>query len=367
MTNQNLFSGKIVIVNRSGTADYSTIGEAIQNAEPETRILVQPGVYRESIVIDRPLEILGDGQASRILIEAADASCIVMQTESSLVRGLTLRNINREKEHKHFAVKISQGKLVLSDCNITSDSHGGVLITGSTTNPEIRRCRIYDGKTSGIWITESGLGIIEDCDIYDNASSGVYINKSGNLRISRCRIYDGKTSGIYITENGLGIIEGCDIYGNAYSGVYVNNNSNPTVSTCRIYDCKYNGIQIRKNGLGIIEDCDIYRLAIVFTIISIFPIAFPGWMPVYRLVLSFATIPITYYQFFHRGFGQKFATDTIYLMTLFVMSISNAFTFNNIFWILPIIFQGICLAGYIWVSVFEQAKVMSNYDIKKLS
>lgn len=49
MTNQNLFSGKIVVVAKSDTGDYRTIEEAIKNVEPETRILVQPGVYQESI------------------------------------------------------------------------------------------------------------------------------------------------------------------------------------------------------------------------------------------------------------------------------------------------------------------------------
>ena len=211
MTNQNLCSGKIVVVAKSGTADYRTIGDAIQNVEPKTRILVQPGIYRESIVIDKPLEILGDGQFSSIVIEAADDSCIVMQTKSSLVRGLTLRNVNREKKNKYFAVNISQGKLILEDCDITSDSYGCVLITGSTTNPEIRRCRIHDSKSNGIAIVIDGLGTIEDCDIYGNTYSGIYIDNGGNPRINRCRIYDGKQSGISIKENGLGTIEDCDI------------------------------------------------------------------------------------------------------------------------------------------------------------
>lgn len=258
MTNQNLFSGKIVVVAKSGTADYRTIGDAIQNVEPNTRILVQPGVYRESIVINKPLEILGDGQVSRIVIEAADASCIVMQTKSSLVRGLTLRNVNREKEHKYFAVNISQGKLILEDCDITSNSYGCVLITGSTTNPEIRRCRIHDGKRHGISIRDNGLGTIEDCDIYGNTYRGINIDNGGNPTISYCRIYDGKSSGIWITKNGLGTIEDCDIYGNTYRGIYIYNGGNPCINRCRIYDHKRNGISIKENGLGTIEDCDIY-------------------------------------------------------------------------------------------------------------
>lgn len=44
MTSRNSFPGKTVVVAKSDTADYKTIGEAIENVEAETRILVQPGI-----------------------------------------------------------------------------------------------------------------------------------------------------------------------------------------------------------------------------------------------------------------------------------------------------------------------------------
>lgn len=88
MASQNISSVKTIVVAKSGTADYRTIGEAIKNVEPETRILVQLGLYQKSIAIDKPIEILGSG---RVCIESYDASCIVMQTKYALVRGLTLR------------------------------------------------------------------------------------------------------------------------------------------------------------------------------------------------------------------------------------------------------------------------------------
>ena len=126
MVSENISSAKTIIVAKSGTADYRTINEAIKNAEPETRILVQPGLYQESIAIDKAIEILGDG---RVCIESYDASCIVMQTEYALVRGLTLRNSNKEKQQKYDTVNISQRKLVLEDCDIYKNAGVGVLMS----------------------------------------------------------------------------------------------------------------------------------------------------------------------------------------------------------------------------------------------
>ncbi|NET54452.1 MAG: hypothetical protein F6K09_39455 [Merismopedia sp. SIO2A8] len=114
-TSRNSDLGKMIIVGKSDTTDYTTIEEAIKNAQPGTKILVQPGIYRESIVIDKPLEILGDGQVSDIVIESTNSNCILMQAEYSIVRGLTLRGCAT-------GVLILKGKSILEDCDITN--HG---------------------------------------------------------------------------------------------------------------------------------------------------------------------------------------------------------------------------------------------------
>ena len=57
-----------IIVGASGNGDYTSIAEAIQNAQPQTEILVRPGLYRERIVIDKPLKIIGEGQVENILL-----------------------------------------------------------------------------------------------------------------------------------------------------------------------------------------------------------------------------------------------------------------------------------------------------------
>ena len=251
MTSGNI-SVTTVVVAKSGTADYQTISEAVKNVKPKTRILIQPGLYQESIAIDKPLEIWGDG---RVYIESIDASCIVMQTKHALVRGLILHNSNK---NNYPAVNVTQGKLVLEDCNITSNLSSCVVISGSLANATVRRCCIHDAKGNGIYTRERATGSIEDCDIYGTTNPGIYVSEGSNLTVSRCRIYDCRSNGIYLTNNGLGKISDCDIYGNTSSGICIDKGSNPTVSQCRIYDGKKDGILIKDNGLGKISDCDIY-------------------------------------------------------------------------------------------------------------
>ena len=185
----------IITVAKSGNADYTTIKKAIENAQPGDQIIVHPGLYKESLVIDKPLEILGGGAAEETVIESSYAPCLSMKTDSAKVSGFSLRKAGEEDKH-YPAVDICQGDLILEDCNITSKSSDCVTIWGATANPIIRRCRIFDGKESGIWITENAKGIIEDCDIYNNTYSGIRIDNGSNPVIRECRIFDGKQSGI---------------------------------------------------------------------------------------------------------------------------------------------------------------------------
>ena len=53
------------VVDAYERGDYATIGAAIAAAGPGDRILVRPGLYQEGLVIDKPLEVLGDGTGRR--------------------------------------------------------------------------------------------------------------------------------------------------------------------------------------------------------------------------------------------------------------------------------------------------------------
>jgi nitrous oxidase accessory protein NosD len=199
------------IVSQQGQGDYRTIREAIRNAKEGDRIFIRPGLYQESLMIDKTLEIIGDGELEEIIIESEDSNCLRMQTESALVRGLTLSELGR-----HYTVDISQGQLILEDCNITANSNYSVVaIGGPTANPVIRRCHIYQGKWNGIWVSNNARGTVEDCDIFENGSSGVGIGQGAKLIIRRCQINQNGGKAIAVYNKGEATVEDCNLTGNA--------------------------------------------------------------------------------------------------------------------------------------------------------
>jgi pectin methylesterase-like acyl-CoA thioesterase len=108
-----------VVVDPFHRGDYPTLNAAIKAAQPGTRILVRPGVYLEGITIDKPLEIIGDGPREEIEVNATGQNVILFQTSMGRVANLTLRQAGGGN---WFGVDITQGCLMLEDCDICSQS-----------------------------------------------------------------------------------------------------------------------------------------------------------------------------------------------------------------------------------------------------
>jgi F-box protein 11 len=248
----------VVIVSQKGQGQYRSINEAIKEARPGTRIMIRAGVYQEGIILYKSVELVGDGRLEDIVVESLDSSCLVMRTAYALVRGLTLRCRAGEKGLSCFAVEVPQGRLLLEDCDISSDSLSCIGVYSESAEPQIRRCQIHDAQHAGVFFYENASGLVEDCDIFANCLTGVQIIEKSNPVILGCRIYNQKQTGLFVHSNAQGTIEDCEIYGNAFAGVEIKQAGNPVIRRCRIHNQKQCGMLFHQEARGTVEECDIY-------------------------------------------------------------------------------------------------------------
>lgn len=256
-----------VVSANGGWGLFSSISEAIQTVKPETRIQVEPGIYRETLIIDKPVEITGAGAVDQIIVESETGPCISMQTERATLNGLTLRRAEssrkREKSESrshdaHCAVSISQGKLTMVECRVTSQDGPCILISGAQTDPLIRKCRIHNGKETGVAITEGAAGTLEHCKIVGNRGPGIAVSAGAAPKIDHCNIRGGKSNGICFSDNGMGSVEYCDIRGTEKPGVSVDAESAPNISHSNIHFGKQSGLWIQSRDGCLVEECDIH-------------------------------------------------------------------------------------------------------------
>lgn len=234
--------------------DFPTITAAIRVARSGDRILVRPGLYRENVVLDKPLEIIGQGPVEEIVVQAQDADVLLFRANMGRVTNLTLRQLGGKQ--LWYGVSIDQGRLELEGCDITSRSGACVMIHNGA-DPRLRRNRIHGGKHSGVFVSENGLGTLEDNEITGNALAGVEIRTGGDPTLRRNQIHDGKSAGVLICRNGLGTLDDNDITGNALAGVEIKTWGNPTLRRNQIHDGRKSGVFVYDNGLGTLEDNEI--------------------------------------------------------------------------------------------------------------
>jgi parallel beta-helix repeat protein len=287
-----------LIVSTRGAEQYRTIGEAIRDAPPGAHIIVRPGLYRECLIIDKPLEIFGDGAGGQAIIEGVNSPCLLMRADQSVIQGLYLRGRIGRDGNEYFAVDVSRGKLLLAGCDITSESSGCVSVHGPGANPIIKQCNIHDAGGYGIWVWDNAGATVEDCEIYNNAGAGVMISgdtmeearemaayvlantvddgqavenilaqSPGNAvasavtkartLIRRCHIRDGRDHGVWVHYKGRGAFEHCRIVGNASAGVWIDQDSDSVIRHCRINRNGWEAIRVTGESSGIVEDCDL--------------------------------------------------------------------------------------------------------------
>lgn len=281
-----------LVVSQKRGAHYNSINQAIRSAQPGARISVQPGVYRESLIVDKPIQIMGDGPVEKIIIESQDSPCLIIRAREGEVRGLSLHCYVEENHANYPAIDIGYGQMLLQECDVVSNSSVCISIHGPDVAPTIRQCRIHDGSNYGIWLWDNAAGLVEECEMVGMSGAGIMIsgdtmeearqmaksilankpsaigeplNKgTGNTRLTsvrpivrRCTIHGGQDHGVWVHYKGQGTIEHCRIFDNAMAGVWVDQKSESAIRHCRINRNGWEAIRLTSSSSAIVEDCDL--------------------------------------------------------------------------------------------------------------
>jgi parallel beta-helix repeat protein len=181
--------------------EYNTIMAAVRAAAEGDRILVEEGTYRENVVLHKPVEIIGEGDRETVIIESDDGNAVSFDAPRGRISNLTIRHSG----NSHSAVKITRGRLLLEECDITSRGLSCVSIQYDA-DPTVRGNRIHGGRQEGLYAGEGAAGLIEDNEIFENGLAGVAVWRGASPAIRGNEIY-GCKEGIYIGDGGRGIIE----------------------------------------------------------------------------------------------------------------------------------------------------------------
>jgi hypothetical protein len=156
---------RTLVVGKGGKGQCMSLRVALRQAEPGMKILVLPGVYRESLVVDKDVAIVGQGDVSEVVLESPKGSCLVLQASDVRIQGLTIQGAQGDPEPVLAAVR---GRVLVEGCDLDASGGPGLLIAGNAADPVLRTCALRGSGPAAVswsrtpscaWRTASFPGI----------------------------------------------------------------------------------------------------------------------------------------------------------------------------------------------------------------
>ena len=209
-------------VSIDGKGTHDSIAKAIADSDAGETVRILAGTYRESLVIDRSIKIVGDGAVS---ILSTKSSCIKIQADSNV----QIENVTFDCQAAEFnAIDLVGGKLTLNKC---------VVFAGSLASYNCVKARANTTFVADRCKFESML----DANVSGEITSTITIRDS-NFSFSRT---DSGLKRIGIQAKGSqGLIQRCSFTGPCSSGIdwMESPDQKLTIEDCQFDNCRV-GIQ----------------------------------------------------------------------------------------------------------------------------
>ena len=259
-------------------ADYPTIQSAIDAASPGDEITVAKGIYKENIVIDKSVKLIGldwpviDGGTHETDVSTIFI-CYLDNMDTGKVEGFVIKGGGKGAFGHGIKILNSSPEVVnnqiLGNGNVGLGIHGKEKYTGRT---RVHRNFIYE-NIIGVGNGMGAAGRIYDNTIYSNKVAGIGVMGLSKPKIENNTIYGNYvgigTRGVafpkivdnYIHDNNLGIAINPGTAAKIAAGddsIYIKNNAVFSNRQCGIYvsSLNKNAILLQENNVTGNSDLD---------------------------------------------------------------------------------------------------------------
>lgn len=188
--NENYFNGSILYVGGNGLNNYSSIQEAVDAAEPGDVVYVFNGTYRENIVVNKTIKLLGEDKIG-VKIYSGHRDGILLTADEIEVSGFSIDSRDAD-DCWDSAIDIKSNNNFIHDVNIINSNWYGIFVENCSFN-QIEFVNIT-GNYIGIWLCRSDNNIISNNTFISNKIIGLWLwpSSKNNIIISNNFINNSK-------------------------------------------------------------------------------------------------------------------------------------------------------------------------------
>jgi nitrous oxidase accessory protein len=144
------FGSGLIEVGNAG--EYASIGEALEAARPGDTVHVGAGVYREHLVIKKPVTLRGEPGA---IIDGDGSGSVVRVLAPAVITGFTIRGSGSNQAEEHAGILAEGADGIVVEDNVLEDVLFGIYVKESN-GPVIRGNRV-EGKDLPISLRGDGI------------------------------------------------------------------------------------------------------------------------------------------------------------------------------------------------------------------
>ncbi|HYF77683.1 MAG TPA: right-handed parallel beta-helix repeat-containing protein [Symbiobacteriaceae bacterium] len=242
---------------------HSSLGSALKAVGPGARILVYPGIYTESLVIEAPVVISGVGPAGAVVLQGDNGPALTLAAPWVQIRGLSVRS----GQGKGQAVSIVSGRPHIEDCDLSGGAEACLCVRGEGAQPYVRQCQVSGSDGVGISFEDRAGGTVEDTAVFGNRRVGIELQQGADPLVRRCRLHDDAV-GLKATHGARGRVEECEFMwvdvsdraelvversASSGGGVRVGDTASVVVRSSRFSRGKGPALVVDAGGRGVVE------------------------------------------------------------------------------------------------------------------
>ncbi|HEC76469.1 MAG TPA: hypothetical protein ENI33_04330 [Thermoplasmatales archaeon] len=245
------------VTNLNTGEEFDTIQDAIDavNTTDGHTLKVDFGGYRENVVINKSLKIIGDP-----IIDAHNGTGIEIEANDVLIQNMTIYNgTHGIYANSSFYIH----NITISNCTIYNNFVG--IYFGKVNDSKIiDGCHIYwngysEWNEGGIGLAYSHYNLIDNITCDENYADDIFLFNSSNNTINNTILQnDEGKNGIYLWNSDYNKITNNTIRWNADDGIYMGESNYTTIKKNKIYDNNY-GINLEHGEFNSIKENDIFN------------------------------------------------------------------------------------------------------------
>ncbi len=246
-------SRAVLTVGRSGTGRFLSLRVALRHAEPGSVIQVQPGLYRESVVIDKDVQIIGLGTASEVVVDGGRDAALVVRAAGASVQGLGFRT---ERSDGGPCVDLVRGEPALDGCRFEGGGDACIRI-GAPTRALLKDCEVKTSARLALEVAPAAQVVLESCTLEGFQRAGLSLGRGAQAHATRLRAGPATGVGVHVQAEAQAHLLDCEVSAAEAGGIEIEPDGSAELTRCRLTISRFAGLLALERSRATLTECEV--------------------------------------------------------------------------------------------------------------